>query len=333
MVRLRIGHVRRRQFLIAAGALLAAPLGTDAQQPAKVPRIGFLGGTPEAETNRTEAFKQGLREKGWTEHQNILIEYRWSRGNTDRIPELVADLVRLKVDVILAPASTYVEPARRATSTIPIVFANHADPVGVGHVASLRRPGGNITGSTMMLSDIAPKEMELLKEMLPRISRIGVLWNPTTPSHPVALKAAEIAARALKLQLRMEGARNVDELASAFLTLSKARIGGILVLSSPLFFSERVKIAELALKYRLPTVFASRENAEAGGLASYGADLETMFRLAAVYVDKILRGAKPGDLPVEQPTRFELVINLKTAKALGITIPQSILLRADRVIE
>ena len=324
----------RRMLLIAlAASTLASSIRSFAQQPAKVPRIGFLGGTPEAEANRTEAFRQGLRENGWTERQNIFIEYRWSRGETDRIPELVADLVRLNVDVILAPASTYVEPARRATSTIPIVFANHADPVGVGHVASLQRPGGNITGSTMLPSDMAPKELELLKEMLPRIARVGVLWNPTTPSHPAALKATEIAAQSLNLQLRMEEARDVGELERAFLTLSKNRIGGVLVLASPLSFSERRKIAELALKYRLPTVFAYKENTEAGGLASYGADLAVMYRLSAAYVDKILRGAKPGDLPIAQPTKFELVISLKTAKAIGITIPRAIILRADRVIE
>ena len=328
-----MGHVRRRQFLIAAGALLAAPHRADAQQPAKVPRIGFLGSVPEAEANRTEPFMQGLRERGWIENQNIAIEYRWSEGKTDRLSELVADLVRLKVDVIVAPSSTYVVPARRATSTIPIVFAAHADPVGMGHVASLRRPGGNITGVTMLLTDMAPKELELLKELLPRIQRVGVLWNPSTPSHPAALKATEIAAQVLKLQLRMAGAGNVDELEGAFLTLSKDRVGGVLVLASPLTFSERAKIAELVQKNRLPTVFAVKENVEAGGLASYGADIGAMFRLAAVYVDKILRGAKPGDLPVEQPTRFELVINLKTAKTLGITIPKTVLLRADKVIE
>src|SRR5712692_5875902 len=181
----------RRKFLIAFGAgALGLPLASLAQQThAKIPRIGFLGSTPEAEVNRTEAFRQGLRENGWTEHQNVFIEYRWSRGETDRIPELVADLVRLRVDVILAPASTYVEPAKRATSTIPIVFANHADPVGVGHVASLSRPGGNVTGVTMLLTDVAVKELELLKEMVPGIRRVAILSNPTTPSHPVALKA------------------------------------------------------------------------------------------------------------------------------------------------
>jgi putative ABC transport system substrate-binding protein len=325
----------RRRLLVALSAgALAAPLRSLAQEKGgKVARIGFLGISPEADGDRAEAFKEGLREKGWIESQNIVIEYRWSRGNTDRISELVADLIRINVDVILAPSSTYVELAKRATSTIPIVFAANADPVGLGHVASLRHPGGNITGVSMVLSDMAPKELELLKEMLPGASRIGVLWNPTTPSNSIALKATEHAAEGLKLRLRTRETRTADDFESAFLALSKERVDAVLELSSPLSRSERWKIAALALKFRLPLMVASRERAVAGALVSYGADPQDLYRLSASYVDKILRGAKPGDLPVEQPTKFELVINMKTAKALGLTIPQSILLRANEVIQ
>jgi putative ABC transport system substrate-binding protein len=282
---------------------------------------------------RIEAFKRALRENGWVESQNLIIEYRWSRGKTDRIPELVADLVGLKVDVILAPSSTYVEPAKRATSTIPIVFATHADPVGLGHIASLRHPGGNITGVTMILSEMAPKELEILKELLPRVGLVGILWNPNTPSHSIALTATQHAAQVLKLKLRIKETRTVDDYESAFLAMSKDRVGAVLDLASPLSYSERWKLAELGLKYRLPLMVGSKERALAGALASYGADQNVLYRLSANYVAKILKGANPGELPVEQPTKFELVINMKTAKALGIKIPNSILVRADKVIE
>ena len=325
----------RRKLLVALGAgALAAPLRSFAQEQAiKVARIGFLGNNPEAEVNHTQAFKEGLRENGWIESKNIIIEYRWSRGNTDRISELVTDLVRLKVDVILAPSSTFVEPAKRVTSTTPIVFAANADPVGLGHVASLRHPGGNITGVTMVLSDMAPKELELLKEMLPGIRRVGVLWNPTTPSHSLALGATEHAAGALALQVRMKETRTAVDYESVFLALSIDRVDAVLDLASPLSLSERGRIAALALNYRFPLMGGSKERAVAGALVSYGADQDALFRISASYVDKILRGAKPGDLPVQQPTKFELVVNMRTAKALGLTIPQSILLRADEVIE
>lgn len=326
--------VCRRRYLIAAALVFAVPTVSFAQQLlGRVPRVGFLGDTPEPEANRTEAFREGLRERGWVEQQNILIEYRWWRGKPDHIPELVADLLRLKVDIILAPNSTAVAGTRKVTSTIPVVFANHADPVGVGHIASLHRPGGNITGSTMLLSEMAPKELELLKEMLPQSRRVGILWNPTTPSHPAALKTIEAAAQMLKLQLRLEEARNIDECDKALSMLSNDRVDSVLVLASPMSFASRGRLAELTLRYRLPTIFGFKENADAGGLASYGASMEHMYRLSATYVDRILKGARPADLPVQQPTKFEFVINLKTAKSLGLKIPQSILLRADQVIE
>ncbi len=311
-------------------SLIVAPLAADAQPRQRVARIGFLGTAP---SPPLDAFREGLRELGWVEGQNLIIEYRWMQGRPERLPELAAELVRPNVDVILAVASTQVEPAKRATSTIPIVFAAHADPVGLGHVASLARPGGNITGVSQLLTELSAKELQLLKEAVPTATRIAVLWNSTTPSHGPALKATEEAGRVLGVQLHPVEASTVDQFEAAFAAMSQARVQALLVIASPLSFVQRSRLAELALKHRLPGMFGFRENADAGGLMSYGPNINEMFRRAATYVDKILRGAKPGDLPVEQPTKFELVINLKTAKALGLTIPQSVLIRADEVIQ
>ena len=326
----------RRAFIgTLAGGLLAAPFAAEAQQPGKVYRVGILTNkaSDPAEARLWQAFRSGLRERGWIEGQNILIEFRAAEGNTARLPELAADLVRLKVDLIVARASIWVQPAKEATSSIPIVFLNHADPVGTGHVASLARPGGNITGLAVLMTDLAPKELELLISAVPVAQRIAVLWNPDTPSHTPALKALEDAGRPLRVQLQAVGARTARELEGAFAAMARARAQGVIVLATPIFFGERQRLGELAIAHRLPTMFQIRDYAEAGGLMSYGADLADLYRRAAIPVDKILKGAKPGDIPIEQPTKFELIINLRTAKALGLTIPPSLLQRADQVIE
>ena len=323
---------RRRTVLIAlAAGAFVAPLRVNAQQPGKVYRIGYLGNS--SRFVPLESFRLGLRERGWIEGQNIVIEYRWAEGNMSRLPALAADLVRLKVDLIVAQSSTFVQPAKEATSTIPIVFLVHADPVGTGHVASLARPGGNITGLATLQTELVSKGLELLCATVPGAGRVGVLWNPTTPSHIPGLKAVEDTARVLRREIYPLGVGSSGKFESAFATMAHDRVVALLVLTSPLFIAERKRLAELALRHRLPTMFERRDIVEAGGLMSYGADYGDMFRRGAEFVDKILKGAKPGDLPVEQPTKFELLINLTTAKTLGIKIPQSILLRADRVIE
>jgi putative tryptophan/tyrosine transport system substrate-binding protein len=286
-----------------------------------------------AEARLWQAFRLGLRELGWIEGGNILIEFRGAEGNYARLPELAADLVRLKVDLIVARASAFVQPAKAATSSIPIVFLIHADPVGTGHVASLARPGGNITGLAVLMTDLAPKGLELLISAVPVAKRIAVLWSPDAPSHTPALKALEEAARTLRVQRQPVGVRTSAELEGAFAAMARARAQAVLVLGAPIFFAERQRVAELAIKHRLPTMSTLKEVMEAGGLMSYGPNFEDLFRRGAIYVDKILKGSKPADLPVEQAATFELVINLKTAKALGLTIPPSLLLRADQVIE
>jgi putative ABC transport system substrate-binding protein len=257
-----------------------------------------------------------------------------SEGAADQLPELAAELVRMNVDIIFAPASTFVEPARQATKTIPIVFATHADPLGTGHVATLARPGGNITGLSILMTELSVKSLEILKEALPQITRIGVLWNPITPSHIPALKSAEAGAEKLGVELRMVPAGSVEDFDGAYATMTQAHVGGFLVLGGPLSYAENgVRLAELALKHRLPGIFSLKENVEAGGLMSYSADMLDLYRRSAVYIDKILKGAKPADLPVEQASKYQLVINFKTANALGIEIPATLLARADEVIE
>jgi putative ABC transport system substrate-binding protein len=239
----------------------------------------------------------------------------------------------MNVDVIVAPSSTFVEAARQATTTIPIVFAVHADPVGLGHVASLARPGGNATGLSMLLTELATKELEMMKEAVPQARRIGILWNPTTPSHLTALKAIEAAGERLGVQLRMVPARTLEEFDSAFSTMTQEMVSSFLVVASPLIVAHRGPLAGLAMKYRLPGMYPFKENVEAGGLMSYGADRDNLYRRAAAYIDRILKGAKPADLPVEQASKYQLVINLGTAKALGLAIPPTLLARADEVIE
>jgi len=328
--------VDRRAFIAqAGGSILAAPLAVEAQPAGKMYRIGILGeqASDPSEARMWQTFQLGLREFGWIEGRNIWIESRWAEDNSARLPELAADLVRLKVDLIATRGSTYVQGARKATSAIPIVFLVHADPLATGHVASLARPGGNITGLSLQLTDIYRKGFEILISTVPAAKRIAVLYNPDTPSHIPGLKALEESARALRVQLQPVVARAGAELEGAFTAIARAQAQALFVLSFQPYSAERQRIAELAIRHRLPTMFADRVHVEAGGLMSYGADLVDLFRRGAVYVDKILRGAKPADLPVEQPTKFELVINLKTAKAIGLTIPQSVLGRANQVIE
>ncbi len=326
-------------ILTLALGLLAATRAADAQQAAKVPRVGLLlpGRALEPVSLRnTEAFKQGLLERGYVDGQNIAIEHRWAEGRLDRLPGMAANLVRLKVDVIVAVTTPSALAAKQATKTIPIVATAIADPVGDGLVASLARPGGNITGFTFLGPELVPKRLELLKEAIPRASRVAALWHPGVYSEPTMrdmLKEIETAARALGVQLQLVGARGPDDFDRAFSAMTTERANALIVFPSPMLYAERRRIMDLAAKHRLPTIYAWREPVEAGGLMSYGASIPDLYRRAATHVDKILKGAKPGDLPVEQPTKFELVVNLKTAKALGLTIPQSVLIRADQVIE
>jgi putative ABC transport system substrate-binding protein len=279
-----------------------------------------------------EVLRAGLRDLGWVEGKNIVIEFRWA-DTVQQLPELAADLVRMNVDVIFASSSTMVEPARQATKTIPIVFSNHADPLGSGHVASLPRPGGNITGLSELTTELNAKALEILKEAVPHASHVGLLWNPTTPSQVPGLQSAKAAGEKLGLAVDLVSAATAEEFDAAFASMAREGVGGLFVLPSPLTLIQRTHLAELALEHRLPTMFGVRENVEAGGLMSYGADRNDLVRRAALYIDKILKGAKPSELPVEQPTKFQLVINLKTAKAIGLDIAPAMLARADEVIE
>jgi ABC-type uncharacterized transport system substrate-binding protein len=320
--------------VVLAVSLILAPLAAEAQQAPKEPRIGYLSaGALTTAPTFENAFRQGLRELGYVEGRNIAIEYRWAEGKYERLLELAAELVRLKVDVILAVTTPAAQAAKAATRTIPIVFTLVADPVASGLVASLARPGGNITGLPSISSEIIGKQLELLKETVPGVSRVVVLQNPDASSHAFMVREAAGAARALGVQLRVLGARSPNALDAAFTAITAERADALLVLADPFFRTHRARIADFAAKSRLPSLSGEREQTEVGGLMSYGPSRLDLFQRAATYVDKILKGAKPAELPVEQPTKFELVINLKTAKVLGLTIPQSILLRADQVIE
>ncbi len=299
--------------VILAVGLTLASLGTAAaQRPEKVPRVGYLSpgsSSDPARLRRFEAFRQGLRELGYVEGQSITIESRWAEGKYERYSALAADLVRLKVDVIVAVGGRATQDAQQATRTIPIVMSVVIDPLGSGLVASLARPGGNVTGLTIMASDLVGKQFEVLKEVVPKVSRVALLWNPANPGSAPQLRAAEVAARALGVRLQTLEARVPQEIDSAFAAMTKERAGALVVLSDAILLNQRRQIAELAAKSRLPAVYALMEHAEAGGLVGYGANPLDLERRAATYVDKILKGAKPGDLPVEQPTKFELVIN------------------------
>ncbi len=298
-------------------------------------RVGILGekASDSSEARLWQGFRAELGKRGWIEGQNIQIESRWAEGNSARLPELAADLVRLRMDVIVTRGSIYVQAAKTATSSIPIVFTIHADPILTGHVTSLARPGGNITGLTILMTDLNVKGLEMLIAVVPKAKRIAVLGSPDAPSYTPSLKALEEAARPFKLQLQAVVARTEADLESAFSAMARAHAQAVLVLGFGPYMGARQHVAELAIRHRLPTSFTWRDHVEAGGLMSYAPDHSDLIRRGAIYVDKILRGAKPADLPVEQATKFELVINLKTAKALGVTIPQSVLGRADQIIE
>ena len=326
--------MNRREFVVLLGASGSAwPFAARAQQPTKVPRIGFLRfGLASANADRVEALRAGLRQLGYVEGKNITIEFRFAE-RIEVLRELADDLARAGVDIIFATGSTELEAARQATKTIPIVIATHADPVGVGHIASLARPGANITGLSMLLTELVAKELEILKEAVPQATRIGVLFSPSAPSHRPAVLALETAGERLGVQLVMVPVRTVEDFEGVFSTMSREHVGGFLAVTTPIFSSHRTRLADLALKHRLPGMFAGREYLEAGGLISYAPDVNDLTRRAATYIDKILRGAKPADLPIEQASTYQLVINLKTAKALGLAIPPAQLARADEVIE
>jgi putative tryptophan/tyrosine transport system substrate-binding protein len=319
--------------LALCATLLALCIPAPAQQPGKIPRIGFLSSlSPAVVSDRLEAFRQGLREHGYVEGKNIAIEYRYAEGNLDRLPALAAELVRLKIDVMVTGGPSVNRFAKEATATIPIVLAFDNDPVGNGFATSLARPGGNITGLSTEYPEISGKQLELLKEIVPRLSRVACLGNSTQPGYRQALKETEAAAGALGVKLQYLDIQNPQQIESAFQAASKGRADAVLVLGSQIVTSNAKQFAELAAKNRLPAIYWSPEFVEAGGLMSYSASITDLFRRAASYVDKILKGAKPADLPVEQPTKFEFVINLKAAKQIGLTIPPNVLARADRVI-
>jgi ABC-type uncharacterized transport system substrate-binding protein len=312
--------------------LLVAPLTAEAQPQERVRRIGVLTGTTREQDRNVKAFLEGMRALGYVEGQNLVLEYRGSAGQHERFPAFAAELVRLQVDVLLVGPTPAALAAKDTTTTIPIVLAGVGDPVGSGLVASLARPGGNVTGVSVLQPEVVGKQLEFLKEVLPTVSRVAVLWNPAHPGHALLVRAADVAAQALGVQLHLLEARGPDAFDSAFAAMTSADAGALLVLGDPMFSQHRSRLAELAATSRLPTVHNDRAYVEAGSLLCYGASHPDMYRRAAVYVDKILKGAKPGDLPVEQPTTFELVINLKTAQALGLTIPPTLLFQATEVI-
>jgi putative tryptophan/tyrosine transport system substrate-binding protein len=327
--------VNRRAFVTGLGAALAAPLAAEAQQAGKVGRVGYLlGATREQSSQLVKAFEDGLRDLGYVPGRNVLIEYRFADGKLERLPQLAQDLVRLKVDIIVTGSNPHVIAAKQATTTIPIVMVYVRDPVGAGLVASLSRPGGNVTGLSQDVgAEIPGKRLALLKELVPKLSRVAVLVSPGVPQGLAALKAMEAPARTLGMTIARFDARGPGDLEGVFAAVTRARSDALVVTGGPVLFNMRTQIAQLALRHRLPSISAITEDVEAGGLMSYGASLSDQWRRAATYVDKVLKGTKPGDLPVEQPTKFELIINLKTAKALGLTIPPSLLAQADHIIE
>ncbi len=322
----------RRTFLtVLAGGLLAAPLAAEGQQTQRVPKVGVL--RPTLRTNPyTESFRQGLRDLGYVEGQNIVVEYRFADGRYERLPELAAELVRLPVDVIVTDGAGILA-TKRMTTTIPIVFAVIGDAVSEGAVTNLSRPDGNLTGFSLLTADIDNKRLQFLLEVAPKARRLAILWNPERVVHRVEVNEVRAAAAKAKRELASFEIRQPPDFEAAFLQITQRRIGGVLVLDDAMFFNERQRIAGLAARAGVAAIYGNKGFVQGGGLMSYGASLEDLFRRTAIVVDKILRGAKPADIPVEQPTNFELVINLKTAKALGLTIPQSLLQRADQVIE
>ena len=329
-----VGSSYRSVITLAIGLIiLAAIVPAEAQQAKKVPRIGYLSIASSSDF-RSEAFRQGLRDLGYVEGQNVAIESRWADGRDDRVTELAAELVRLQVDVIVSAGGSQTTAAtKRATETIPIVFATVGDPVGAGLVASFARPAGNVTGLSNDAPELSGKRLEVLKETIFRLSRLAVLTNPNNPSHAMYLKETEVAAQALGLLTHVLGIQAPSDFDSAFLSMTKLRTGALVVLADAMFTSERRRLAELAIKNNLPAMFSGSQYVEAGGLMSYGPNLAALHRRAATYVDKILKGAKPADLPVERPTKFEFIVNLKAAKQIALTIPPNVLARADKVIK
>jgi putative ABC transport system substrate-binding protein len=323
-------RMNRRAFVTGLGAVLGAPQGAGAQQAGKVYRIGYLDLLEPH--SLFEAFRQGLRERGYVEGTNIVIEQRWAEGKRDRLAGLALELVRLEVDAIVASVPVAARAVTNATGVIPVIVVLGGDPVEQGLVATLARPGGNVTGLSSNMAELVPKQLGLLKEAIPQLSSIALLQNPDT-SIPSTVRRAEDAARMLALRLEVVNVRTPPELDPAFTAMTRGRADALIVPAEAIFYQHRARIAELPAKRRLPAVYGLREHVDVGGLMAYGASRSDLYRRAAVYVDKILKGAKPSDLPIEQPTKFEFVINLKTAKALGLTIPPSLLLRADRVIE
>jgi putative ABC transport system substrate-binding protein len=324
----------RREFLIGLGAATLWPLAGRAQQT-RVPVIGFLGSTsPGPYASNVAAFRQGLAEAGYVEGQNVAIEYRWAEGNYDRLPELAADLVGRKVDLIAASGGNVAAlAAKGGTSTIPIVFASGGDPVGSGVVPSLARPGGNVTGVTFMIAELTPKRLELLAELVPQARVTGLLVNPDSPGTEGTIQATQEAARGRGLQLVILKASSESEIDVAFATLAQLHAGGLLLAADPFFASRREQLVALASRHAVPAIYPVREFADAGGLISYGASITFVYHQVGIYAGKILKGAKPADMPVQQPTKFELVVNLKTAKALGLTVPKTLLVGADEIIE
>jgi putative ABC transport system substrate-binding protein len=321
--------------LLLGLAFGVTPLAARAQQAGKVYRVGYLSAPTRKSVERAlDAFLRALRELGWVDGQNLIIEYRWAEGKVERLPDLAGDLVRRKVDVIVAPAGSAALAAKNATRTIPIVMIFPSDPVATGLVASLSRPGGNITGTTFTPGgEIYGKQLQILRETVPHASRVAILWNPAEAGSTLQVKEVEAAARSLGIRLQRVEARGPEEFDGAFVAMARERAEALLVARDSTFLVHPARLAELAVKARLPTMYSFRESVEAGGLMAYSVNMTDFIGRAAVYVDKILKGAKPADLPVEQPTKFELVINLKAAKALGITVPQSLLLRADDVLQ
>jgi putative tryptophan/tyrosine transport system substrate-binding protein len=323
-----------RTVLALIGFILASSHFAEAQQPKKVLRIGILfGGRPPAVSDRLEAFRQALNELGYVEGKNIVIEARYAEGKLDQLPALASELVRLNSDVIVTGGPQSTRSAKNATSTIPIVMGQDSDPVGSGFVASLARPGGNISGLSNFNAELGGKRLELLKEIVPKLSRMTVIGNSTEPANALFLKEAQLGAAALGIKLQYADVRGTKDLEAGFLEATKGRADAVLVLPASILFSQRTKIADLAAKRQLPAMYISREFVEDGGLISYGTSVPDLFRRAAIYADKILKGANPGDLPIEQPTKFELVINLKAAKQIGLAIPANVLARADKVVK
>ena len=328
--------MKRREFITLLGGAAAWPLGARAQQGSTVRRIAFLlpgGARTTVVRAQLEAFRQGLKEYGWIDGQNISVEYRFAEGKEDALPRLAADLVRSQLDVIVAEGTAAIRAAKTATQTIPIVMATSSDPVGTGLVASLNRPGGNVTGRSLQTAELSGKRLQLLTEIVPKLARVAVFSNPTNPSIASVIEQTKAAAQSLGIEIHLVEVQAPDHFESAFTAVMRVRADALIVLPDPMLYGQHPRIVTFATASRLPALFPEREVAEAGGLIAYDPSIPASFQRSAAYVDKILRGAKPADLPVEQPTTFELAVNLQTARAIGVTIPTSILVRADEVIE